>query len=81
MRRITLYTKPECHLCEAVEQTIARVRLRREFELIVRNILDDNKDLETYRHEIPVVLLDGREIARHRLSAVELERALIAPSG
>lgn len=76
MKLITLYTKPGCHLCEAVEQAIAQVRRRREFQLVVRNILDDPADFEKYQHEIPVVLLDGREIARYRMSSAELEMAL-----
>lgn len=80
MRRVTLYTKPGCHLCEAVEQAIAHVRRRQEFELTVRNILDDPADFEKYQHAIPVVLLDGREIARYRMSPAELEIALEACS-
>jgi hypothetical protein len=43
---------------------------------VLRNILDDPKDFERYQHEIPVVLLDGVEIARYRLTAPELEAAL-----
>lgn len=73
---ITLYTKPGCHLCEAVEQTIRAVLRERPFELVVRNILHDPHDLEAYGTLIPVVLLDGREIARYRLSADELRKAL-----
>ena len=76
MHRITLYTKPGCHLCEAVEQTIAAVARKRPLELVARNILDDPGDLEKYRYEIPVVLVDGVEVARYRLTAGELEAAL-----
>jgi glutaredoxin len=74
--QVTLYTKPGCHLCEAVEQAIAQVRRRRMFRFVARNILDDPADFEKYQYEIPVVLLDGREIARHRMPAAELEAAL-----
>jgi rSAM/selenodomain-associated transferase 1 len=73
---VTLYTKPGCHLCEAVEQVIARARARREFKLVVRNIEDDPADFARYHTEIPVVMLDGREVARHRLSAAEFDAAL-----
>ena len=75
---ITLYTKPGCHLCEAVHQTILQVRRRRPFTLLIRNILDDPTDFAHYQHAIPVVLLDGREIARYRLTEKELESALEA---
>ena len=76
MTTVTLYTKPGCHLCEAVQQVIERVRRREPFELVVRNILDDPHDFEIYHCAIPVVLLDGIEIARYRLTAGELTSAL-----
>ena len=76
MVRVTLYTKPGCHLCEAVEQAIAAVALRRTVSLEVRNILDDLADLEKYQHAIPVVLLNGMEVARHRMTPEELEAAI-----
>ena len=83
MRRptVTLYTKSGCHLCEAVEQVIAHVARRRPLDVVLRNILDDPADLERYRYEIPVVLLDGVEIARYRLTAGELEAAIERSSG
>jgi glutaredoxin len=78
---VTLYTKPGCHLCEAVEQAIAQVARRRPLEVVLRNILDDPADLERYQYEIPVVLLDGVEIARYRLTAEELGAAVARLSG
>jgi glutaredoxin len=76
MPRVTLFTKRGCHLCEAVEQAVAVVRGRRPFDLEVRNILDDPADLQKYQHEIPVVLVNGVEVARHRMTAEELEASL-----
>jgi glutaredoxin len=73
---VTLYTKPGCHLCEAVEQVIEEVRRRRGFELVVKNILDDPADFEKYQHDIPVVMVDGHEVARHRMEARMFEAAL-----
>ena len=73
---VMLYGKPGCHLCEAVVQVIALVSQERPIEFALRNILDDAADFERYRTEIPVVLLNGVEIARHRLSADELRAAL-----
>src|SRR5436190_23431380 len=76
MNRVTLYTKPGCHLCEAVEQVIARVRKTNPFELDVRNILDDADDFVKYQYEVPVVLVDGREVSRYRLTSAQLDAAL-----
>ena len=74
--RVTLYTKPGCHLCEAVEQVIARVRINIPFDLVKRNILDDPNDLNMYGELIPVVTLDGRGVARYRMTEAELIAAL-----
>jgi glutaredoxin len=76
MQRVTLYSKPECHLCDVVKEVISRVRARREFELEIRNILTDPTDYERYKNDIPVVMVDGVEIARYRLSEQRLEWAL-----
>jgi glutaredoxin len=76
MNRVTLYSKPGCHLCDRVKEVIEQVRQRRAFELEVRNIETDAADFERYRNDIPVVTVNGNEIARHRLSDVRLEWGL-----
>ena len=76
MRKVILYSKPGCHLCEPVEEVILAVRREREFEFAVRNIEDDPGEFEKYKHAIPVVVVDGREIARYKLSRTRLEQAL-----
>jgi len=76
MIRVTLYTKPGCHLCEIVEQVIGFVQTRRPFQFEKKNILDNPVDLARYQHEIPVICVNGQEIARHQLTAAALERAL-----
>ena len=73
---VTLYTKPGCHLCEPVADTIAAAAKVRAFESQTRNILDDPADHERYKHAIPVVTVNGREIARYRLSLPQLLDAI-----
>jgi glutaredoxin len=73
---VTLYTKPGCHLCEAVEQVIRRVATRREFEFVPFNIEADPATFEKFKNDIPVVSVDGVEIARHRMTADQLEKTL-----
>ena len=76
MPRVTLYTKPGCGLCEEVEEVIRHVRQTRAFDLERRNILDSLDEYERYKHDIPVVLVDGREIARHHIVEADLIAAL-----
>jgi glutaredoxin len=73
---ITLYTKPGCHLCEDAEEVLEAVRTRQPFDLERKNILDDPADYERYKHDIPVILLNGREIARHHVTEPQLVDAL-----
>ena len=76
LRVVTIFTKPECGLCEEAEAVLEAVRARRPFELVRRNILDRYEDYERYKHDIPVILVDGVEVARHHLSEQTLENAL-----
>ena len=76
MNVVVLYTKPGCHLCEPVRELILAVQRERGFEFSIRNIEDDAADFEKYKHAIPVVVVDGKEIARYKLSRRQLEEAL-----
>ena len=76
MCKVTLFTKPGCHLCDDVKAVIEHVQARKPFILEIRNILDTPDDNVRYQHEIPVVFVNGQEISRYRLSEVRLEWAL-----
>ena len=73
---VTLYTKPGCHLCEPVADTISVAAKLRSFRFVKRNILDDPDDFDRYKHAIPVVTVDGVEVARYRLSLDQLVAAI-----
>lgn len=73
---VILYTRPGCHLCEKVEEVILDVRRRVAFEYVRQNIQDDPELEQRYGQLIPVVTVDGREIARYRLRAEQLEAVL-----
>ena len=76
MKTVTLYTKPGCHLCEAVEQVIARVRREVSFRFLPVNIETDPALFEKFKHDVPVVEVEGKEIARHRMTAEMLRASL-----
>jgi glutaredoxin len=76
--RLLVYTKPGCHLCDDMLDLL-RVTLRGSGEsLTERNIALDLDDFERYKHDIPVLVIDGREVARHRISEPALHAALEA---
>jgi len=62
---ITIYSKPDCHLCELAKEVIECCRQKVDFAVEIIDISQNPELLERYRDDIPVILLDGHEIARH----------------
>jgi glutaredoxin len=67
MHGVTLYTKPGCHLCERAKEVLTRCRQQVEFEFQEIDISNVPALLTQFGNDIPVILLDGKEIARHFL--------------
>ena len=74
--RVTLYSKPGCHLCDDARAVIERVcaDLGESYDEI--SILDDPALLERYAEEIPVTLVDGKQHDFWRVSEERLRAAL-----
>ena len=77
--RITLYSRPGCHLCEDARAVIERVgaELGESYEEV--SIADDPELERRYREEIPVTLVDGRQHDFWRVQESRLRTALLAP--
>jgi hypothetical protein len=73
---ITLYVRPQCRLCDEAAALLARLRPRFGFDMMTVDITTDPALESRYLFEIPVVALDGREIARAPIRAGDLEDAL-----
>jgi glutaredoxin len=80
---ITLYSKPGCHLCEEVRARLDELQPEFGFTIEEIDITRHTELFERYRHEIPVLLIDGTEFARGRISEPELLNVLKAdpPAG
>jgi len=80
---LILVGKPGCHLCEVMHAVAAPVAAELGLALAERDVRSDPELDALYRHDIPVLLLEGREVARHRVSAQDLRarlQALRSPS-
>jgi hypothetical protein len=77
--RVTLYSKPGCHLCDDARAVVEKVcaELGESFDEL--SILDDPALLERYGEEIPVTLVDGRQHDFWRVDEARLLAALSAP--
>ncbi|MDQ3759582.1 MAG: glutaredoxin family protein [Actinomycetota bacterium] len=64
MRRLVLYGRPDCHLCDEAREILIRlVGEARDVELVERNIEDENDLLREYLERIPVIELEGQVIS------------------
>jgi glutaredoxin len=62
MTVLTVYSKPDCHLCAEAVAVLRELQAELEFELLVRDISLDDALHRAYFERIPVVALDGEEL-------------------
>lgn len=77
MKTVTLYTKPDCPLCEKAETVLLEIQSEIPFRLEKIDITQDARLFEIYRYEIPVIAVDGREVCRYRAEREALRIALV----
>ena len=76
--RVTLYSKPGCHLCDDARAVIELVCEELGESYVEHSILDDPSLMARYGEEIPVTLVDGRQHDFWRVSEERLRAALAA---
>lgn len=57
--QITLYTKPNCSLCDNLMDDLAWLQRELEFTVVSQNINDDPLLYERFRYLIPVLEIAG----------------------
>jgi hypothetical protein len=73
---LVLVGKPGCHLCEEMRKVAAPVAAEMGLDVEERDVRSDPELDALYRNDIPVLLLGGREVARHRATAADLRARL-----
>ena len=74
--RVTLYSKPGCHLCDDAREVVQRVcaDLGTDFEEV--DITTSPELMDAYGEQIPVTLVDGRQHDFWRVDETRLRAAL-----
>jgi glutaredoxin len=73
--RITVYSRAGCHLCEQAEADVRRLaRSRAEIEVV--DIDTDPRLAERYTLRVPVVAIDGHEVAELQVDPAAVRTAL-----
>jgi glutaredoxin len=78
--RLTLFTRPGCHLCDEARETMGRVAAKSGEAWTEVDISGDPLLEDEYGMRIPVVLLDAKEHGYWRVDEARLLRDLGVPS-
>jgi glutaredoxin len=74
--RVTLYSRPGCHLCDDARAVIVRVCADLGEEYVEVSIDDDPELQHRFAEEIPVTFVDGRQHDFWRVDDARLRAAL-----
>ena len=75
--RLVIYSKIDCHLCDEMKTIVRRVTGGRADVTVEEiDIAGDRALMDLYGLEIPVLTLDGRKIAKYRISESALTKIL-----
>ena len=69
--RVTLYSKPGCHLCDDAVAVLKQIQRRHPHTLEIVDISNDAQLMQLYAERIPVLDVDGG------IYAAPLDRAVI----
>ena len=60
MKKVTVYSRTGCHLCEIAIDLIKSVKHENNFSLEIK-LIDNNSELEKeYGEQVPVILIDEK---------------------
>jgi glutaredoxin len=78
MASITVYSKPDCHLCADAIAVLRGLQPELGFDLEELDITADEALHRAYFERIPVVVLDGEELCEYTVSEA-LVRERLSP--
>jgi glutaredoxin len=81
LTNLTIYSRPGCHLCDEMKAVVRRVSDSVPVSLEEIDISGDAELERLYGLEIPVLLADGKKVAKYRIGEGELLRMLTSRGG
>jgi glutaredoxin len=79
--RVTLLSRPGCHLCDEARSVIAAVTADLGVGWEERDVSASPEDLVRYSDMVPVTFVDGMQHDFWRVSEDRLRAALLSPGG
>ena len=74
--RFILYSRAGCHLCEEMQEALARLPAAAGVPVEIRDVDADPRTRERYGLKIPVLLYDDEFVCFGRLDVDEVHKAL-----
>ncbi len=74
--RVTIYSRPGCHLCDVAKEQLETVRSDMDFHLEELNIDEDEFLRERYNDDVPVVALNGQDVFKHQIDIGKFRKML-----
>ena len=75
-RRLTLYTRADCCLCDEMKRTVEQVAAKVPLEFEAVDVADSAELEDRFGNEVPVLFIDGKKTFKYRVTAKELETRL-----
>jgi hypothetical protein len=72
MKRVTLISKEDCHLCDVAKSVLLNAQKKTSFDLKEVKIIPGTQEFETYHERIPVILIDGEFAFEVKVSEKQL---------
>ena len=74
--KLTILSKPGCHLCDEMKTVVAKVAGRFGVDVEEVDISADPDLMQQYGEQIPVLMWEGKKIAKYRISEADLIRRI-----
>ena len=74
--RLTVYSRPWCHLCDDMIESLRILQADATFELEVVDIDDDPALEALYGERVPVLMAAGSELCHYRLDHAKVNEYL-----
>jgi len=75
-RKVLVYTRKGCHLCEIVKESLVKLARRGSFVWHEIDVDTDEQLRRQFTDEVPVVFIDGRKAFKYRMDEREFLRKL-----
>ena len=76
MKTVELVTRKGCHLCDAALAELDLLRAAHPFHLKTTHLEEHPEFMAEFGNDIPVILVEGKEVCRHRIDRDALVRRL-----